>query len=142
VASGRWQELALCRANGERVPVGNAARELLDRLQPLAEQLDGWEQGETYRNALAAQRDKLQGSDWAVPSARVLDAMSASGLGHRDWTLEMSRQHQQTLRNETLAPDVLSAYQAMTRESLAEQQAMEAADTQPFSEFLADYLKA
>jgi len=142
VASGRWQELALCRANGERVPVGNAARELLDRLQPLAEQLDGWEQGETYRNALAAQRDKLQGSDWAVPSARVLDAMSASGLGHRDWTLEMSRQHQQTLRNETLAPDVLSAYQAMTRESLAEQQAMEAADTQPFSEFLEDYLKA
>lgn len=141
VSNGRWQELTLCRA-GDRVPVGNAARELLDRLQPLADLLDGWEQGDTYRTALSAQRDKLQGKDWAVPSARVQEAMSASGLGHRDWVLAMSREHQQTLRSEALSPEVLAAYEAMTRDSLAEQKKMEAADNRPFAEFLADYVKA
>lgn len=141
VASGRWQELGVCQG-GRRVPVGNAARELLDRLQPLAELLDSWGQDETYRLALAAQREKLQGQEWSVPSARVLASMEASGLGHRDWVLALSRQHQETLRNEALAPDVLADYQRMSRESLAEQEAQEQSDNLPFATFLEQYLRS
>ncbi len=141
VASGRWQELSLCRG-GQRVPVGPAARELLEQLQPLAELLDSWGESDTYCAALATQRDKLQGDDWSVPSAQVLDAMSGAGLGHRDWVMDISRQHQQTLRNEGLASDVLADYQAMTENSLAEQKTQEEADTRPFSEFLEEYLRA
>ncbi|MBE0486530.1 glutamate--cysteine ligase [Marinobacter sp.] len=141
VASGRWQELHLCKG-GERMPVGPAARELLDHLQPLAELLDGWGQDNTYRSALAAQREKLQGNDWSVPSARVLDAMNGAGLGHRDWVLEISRQHQAALNKEALAPQVLADYQAMTERSLAEQKAQEEADTGSFGEFLEQYLRA
>ncbi|HLV78135.1 MAG TPA: glutamate--cysteine ligase, partial [Marinobacter sp.] len=142
VASGRLHELTLCRGNGLRVPVGEAARELLDRLQPLAELLDGWCRGTGYGEALSAQRAKLEGSDWSVPSARVLEAMSASGLGHRDWTMEISLKHQQTLRAEVMAPEVVTAYEDMARASLAEQKEMEAADPRPFSEFLAEYLSS
>ena len=140
-ASGRWRELTLCRA-GERVAVGQAAHELFDQLQPLAELLDGWAGNDTYRSALAAQRDKLQGADWSVPSARVLEAMSASGLGHRDWVQSVSEQHQKTLIEEPLSAQKLADYEAMARESLAQQEAMEAADNQPFAEFLDAYLKA
>ncbi|MGC8119947.1 glutamate--cysteine ligase [Marinobacter sp. VGCF2001] len=141
VARGRLPSLSLCRG-GRREPVGAAAVELLERLQPLAELLDGWNQADTYGAALAAQREKLQGSDWSVPSARVLEAMGSSGLGHRDWVMEMSRQHQQTLRSEPLETGLQAEFQAMSAQSLAEQKAQEAADKESFPEFLAAYLKS
>ncbi|AOY89052.1 glutamate--cysteine ligase [Marinobacter salinus] len=140
VARGRNRELTLCRS-GHRTPVGDAARELLDQLEPLAELLDGWNGGETYRNALAEQDKKLSGTDvWAVPSEQVLEAMRSSGLGHREWVMDVSRRHQETLRQETLAPDVLAAFRAMTAESVAEQKRIEENETQSFGEFLKDYL--
>ena len=138
VARGRDPKLTLCRA-GEPVAVGDAAMALLDRLEPLAEQLDGWNGDETYRRALGDQRAKLD-DPLQVPSARVLDDMERSGMGHREWGLEMSRQHQQTLRNEGLPADVMAAFEQMSRESLSEQAAMEQSDTQPFAEFLEQYL--
>jgi glutamate--cysteine ligase len=122
--------------------VGEAAIEWLERLQPLAELLDGWNHSDTYRSALAAQRSKLEGNDWAVPSARVLEAMGQSGLGHRDWVQAISREHQQTLNSEPLAPEVLADFRAMSAQSLVEQKEQEAADSQSFPEFLEAYLKS
>ncbi len=141
VAKGRWQELTLCQG-GQRVSVGSAANEWLDRLQPLAELLDGWASGDTYRTALAAQRSKLEGDDWSVPSAQVLEAMRSSRLGHTDWVLSVSSEHQRALLNEAMSGHTRSEFEAMTRDSLAEQAAMEAADTRPFADFLDDYLKS
>ena len=54
----------------------------------------------------------------------------------------MSEQHQKTLINEPLSAQKLADYEAMVRESLAQQEAIEAADNQPFAEFLDAYLKA
>ncbi|WP_372965031.1 glutamate--cysteine ligase [Marinobacter sp.] len=141
VAKGRWHELMLCQG-GQRVPVGSAAQELMESMQPLAELLDSWGGSHTYRSALAAQRSKVEGEDWSVPSARVLEAMSSSGLGHRDWVLSISQQHQNTLNDEPMSPEVLARFEAMSRESQTEQAALEATDTKPFSEFLEDYLKS
>lgn len=140
VASGRYRELKLCRG-GSRTPVAEAATDILAQLEPLAELLDSWRGDDTYRRALAAQRETLSG-EWTVPSVRVLDAMRSSGLGHREWGMEMARQHQQTLRQEGLDASVRQAFEAMTAESLAEQAQMERADTLPFSEFLAQYLSS
>ncbi|MBD3642186.1 MAG: glutamate--cysteine ligase [Marinobacter sp.] len=138
VARGRDSDLTLCR-EGSRIPVMDAASGLLDRLESLAEVLDEWTGSTTYASALTAQRNSLADG---VPSTRVLDAMRASGLGHRDWVMEMSLRHQQALRDEVMAPDVLEAFRAMSRDSLAEQAQMEAHDTQPFEQFLADYLRS
>jgi glutamate--cysteine ligase len=140
VSNGRFRELKLCRA-GERTPVSEAATDILAQLEPLAELLDSWRGDDTYRRALAAQRETLTG-EWTVPSARVLDAMRSSGLGHREWGMEMAQQHQQTLRQEGLDPSVRQAFDAMTAESLAEQTQMERADTLPFNEFLEQYLRS
>ncbi|MBY6032962.1 glutamate--cysteine ligase [Marinobacter daepoensis] len=141
VAHGRLPSLSLCRG-GRREPVGSAAQELLDRLQPLAELLDQWSGAGAYTSALSAQRAKLEGEDWSVPSVRVLEAMTSSGLGHRDWVMSISRKHQETLRSETMAADVLADYRDMGLASLDEQKAHEAADRQSFPEFLENYLKA
>lgn len=63
-------------------------------------------------------------------------------MGHREWGLEMSRQHQQTLRGEGLSPDVMAAFDKMTADSLSEQDEMEQAENQPFGEFLEQYLQS
>ena len=139
VAQGRDPELTLCRT-GERVSVGAAASVIMDDLEPLAEQLDAFTGGETYRGALKAQREKLA-DPLLVPSARVLADMEASGAGHREWGLEMARQHQKTLCDEGLSGQVLADFERMSADSLGEQAAMEAADHQPFSEFLEQYLR-
>ncbi|GGE66452.1 glutamate--cysteine ligase [Streptosporangium jomthongense] len=140
VARGRNRELELCQG-GKRTPVADAARAILDRLEPLAEVLDGFNGGEVYRNALSVQQSVLSG-DSQVPSARVIQAMQASGQGHRDWGMEMALQHQNVLRYEGLAPEVQAAFAAASRESLAEQERIEASDTLAFSDFLERYLRS
>ncbi|WP_298453050.1 glutamate--cysteine ligase [uncultured Marinobacter sp.] len=140
VSNGRHHELKLCRA-GERTPVGEAATAILDGLEPLAEILDGWNGGEVYRKALSAQRSVLSG-DRQVPSARVVDAMQASGLGHRDWTMDMALKHQNMLRKEGMDAGVNASFVAAAKDSLAQQQQIEASDTLAFSDFLEQYLRS
>lgn len=140
VSKGRSHELTLCRA-GERTPIGEAATAILDRLEPLADVLDGWNGGEVYRKSLSAQRATLSG-DNQVPSARVVDAMRASGLGHRDWAMDMALKHQSTLRTEGMDAGVQAGFVAATKDSLAEQKRIEASDTLKFSDFLEQYLRS
>jgi glutamate--cysteine ligase len=140
VARGRAPELTLCKA-GQRTSVGEAGSALMDTLEPLAEQLDALTGGDTYRQALGAQREKLTDPS-LVPSARVLADMKARGIGHREWGLEMARQHRQALRDERLSGQILSDFERMSADSLAEQSAIESADNQSFSEFLEHYLKS
>lgn len=140
VAKGRNPELEIWQA-GKRTVIGDAATALLDQLEPLADLLDSWTGGDAYRQALSAQQAVLSG-DRLVPSARVLESMQASGLGHRDWTMEMAIRHQNTLRQEGMDASVEAALTAASKESLAEQKRIEAADTLPFSEFLEQYLRS
>lgn len=140
VANGRYRELTLCRG-GERTPVSGAAHELLAQLEPLAELLDDWQGDHTYRHALASQRAVLEG-DWRVPSARVLDTMRASGMGHREWGMDMALEHQARLRAEGLDSQASQLFREMTAASLAEQREMEQADTLPFGAFLEQYLRS
>ncbi|WP_152208499.1 glutamate--cysteine ligase [Marinobacter changyiensis] len=131
-------ELSLCDGT---TPLREAGQELMGRLAPLADQLDGWSGGTAYRRALAAQQLKLDDHN-EMPSVKVLHAMKDAGQGHREWTLEMSRTHQQTLNAEGLSEATRLAFERMSQESLAEQEAIEQADTQSFDAFLADYLEA
>ncbi|OEY66413.1 glutamate--cysteine ligase [Marinobacter sp. X15-166B] len=124
---------------GASVPLRSLAEELLDRLQPLAERLDQLTNGSDYSAALAVQRRKVAQPD-LLPSNQVIAAMSEAGLGHRDWVLQLSAQHQHALRAESLSPELNRTFEKMAADSLAEQAALEQADTQSFDEFLAEYL--
>ena len=140
ISQGRDPSLKLCRG-GARQPVEEAAAGLLEELAPLAEQLDSLDGGRRYRDALQAQQHKL-GPDGMLPSASVLQSMEETGLGHREWVMEMSRRHQQSLREQSLTPDVAADFERMSRESLAEQREIEADSTQPFAQFLEEYLRS
>lgn len=135
VNEGRAENLVLPASSA---PLETLASDLLDQLRPLAEQLDVLSGGSVYVDALAAQKRKIEQPE-QLPSNRVLAAMAESGLGHRDWVLEISTQHQRTLRAEKLPAAVYQTFEKMTAESLTEQAEMEQADTQSFEEFLAEY---
>lgn len=138
VNEGRNPELKLTRCDQSQA-LRDAATGALDELQWLAEQLDRWQGGTVYREALEVQRQKLADPS-LLPSARVLDAMADTGRGHREWTLALSQQHQQALRDEVPDEKVRADFERMTRDSLGEQRAMEEADQGTFADFLENYL--
>ncbi|MFW5823858.1 MAG: glutamate--cysteine ligase [Marinobacter sp.] len=138
VNEGRNPGLKITRCD-RSLAVTDAGREALDELDALAEQLDQWQGGSQYRQALAVQREKLEHPS-LLPSARVLDAMEATGRGHREWTLELSREHQRNLREAVPDEGVRAEFERMTRTSLEEQRAMERADSDSFEHFLENYL--
>ncbi|MBS3803881.1 MAG: glutamate--cysteine ligase [Oleiphilaceae bacterium] len=137
---GREAELELFLDN-RLTPVKTAADQLLERLRPLAEQLDGFNDGKRYQRALAAQQAKLDDPSH-VTSARVIGAMSESEQGHLEWTLGMARRHQQELRSDYLDDQARVEFEAMAEQSVIDQKAMEAGDTLTFEEFLANYLES
>lgn len=138
VNEGRNPELKLTRCDQSQA-LRDAATGALDELQWLAEQLDRWQGGTVYGEALEVQRQKLADPS-LLPSARVLDAMADTGRGHREWTLALSQQHQQALRDEVPDEKVRADFERMTRDSLGEQRAMEEADHGTFADFLENYL--
>lgn len=125
----------------QSVPVREAAARALDELDSLAELLDSWHQGDTYRSALAAQREKLTDPS-RLPSRQVMDAHRESGLGHREWLMELSRQHQNELRASGLSASTQAEFEQMATDSLVAQKAMEDEPQPDFADFLEDYLKA
>jgi glutamate--cysteine ligase len=75
-----------------------------------------------------------------TPSAKIINALKESGLSYHEWTLSMSQQHQKLLESEPLNSEVEANLVAQSNASLAEQRAVEAADTLEFDEFLEAYL--
>jgi len=138
INEGRHPDLKLTRCD-QSTPVMDASREALDDLRALAEQLDQWQGGTRYREALEVQRNKVEDPS-LLPSARVLAAMEDTGQGHRDWTLSLSREHQRALQDAVPDEEVRADFERMTRESLEEQRTMEEADQGNFARFLENYL--
>ncbi len=139
IKRGRARSLMLSTGQ-ESIALMDAASRQLERLGALADQLDGWSGSDTYRKALAAQQAKLDNPQ-RLPSASVLAAMNSAGQGHREWTLSMSLKHQETLLEEGMSAESKRSFEAMSRQSLDDQRELEAADTQTFEAFLADYLE-
>src|SRR5690554_1269193 len=138
INEGRNPHLQLNGCDGS-VALADATREALDDLEGLAEQLDQWQGSDRYRQALAVQRQKLEDPS-SLPSARVLAAMEATGRGHREWTLELSREHQRSLREAPPDEQLRREFERMTKASLDEQASLERSDQGTFEGFLKNYL--
>jgi glutamate--cysteine ligase len=134
---GRRPGLLLQR-EGCAVSLRDWADEALDRIEPYARLLDAHSGDGCHMAALDAQRAKARDPQ-ATPSARLLAALRDEGLEFHDWTLAQSRGHWDFLRARGLPPDTLAAYDAQARESIAEQAAIEAADTISFEDYVARF---
>jgi len=77
----------------------------------------------------------------ATPSARVLDAMASDyENSYVRFVLAQSAAHRETVLALPFAADLAAHFAQLAAESLAEQRAIEAADTLPFDTFLERYL--
>jgi glutamate--cysteine ligase len=134
---GREPGLTLWR-EGRSVAMRDWARELLDAMAGICEVLDHGDAARPYTQALATQRAKIE--DVALtPSARLLAELSA-GEAFFDLALRMSATHKAYFLD--LYPpneERLREFSLEARESLAAQQAIEAADRGTFKEYLARY---
>ena len=133
---GRQPGLELRRAGG---PIGlqQWARELLALMRPIAATLDQELPGDPYRRALSEQWGKVEQAD-LTPSARMLEDMMAREEGFFVHARRLSGQHREAFRSNGLLPRA-QTLEALARQSLAEQVAIEAADTLDFDTFLERY---
>ncbi len=113
--------------------------QLLAECAPVAEAVDAALGGDLYRAAHAAQLAAIR-DPARTPAARMLADMRGHGDSYRDFILAQSRRHRDALAAMPF-PDVeKERFAQMAAASLAEQKAIEAADTVPFEEFRKQYL--
>ena len=136
---GREPGLKLER-DGRAVPMLTWAQELLDQMQGVCELLDQGLANRPYATALAIQAAKVQDVS-LTPSARLLEEMRTTGESFFQLALRMSNAHKAYFL-ELHPPNEqrLAEFRAEAEESLRAQEKTEAADRQPFDEYLARYL--
>jgi glutamate--cysteine ligase len=138
-AFGREPGLKLERDGGE-VALVDWGAELLGQFGPIAAMLDAVHGSTDYADALRAAQ-ALMGQPDLLPSARVLDVMARD---HADSFTGFTRAQSQQTRAKLLAlpfPAGLQAkFEALSAQSVKDQQAIEAADTMPFEAYRQQYI--
>jgi glutamate--cysteine ligase len=136
VLNGRDPNITIVTEQGEQT-VADVGANLLLQLTPLAELLDSC--GETgYRQALTQQKDKFVAPE-LTPSARILEIMRDRDISFFQFAMEQSLSHQQLFQNHTLTPEENRRFVDEAQYSIQCQQALEAADSLPFDQFLKQY---
>ena len=137
-ARGREPGLQLLR-RGQSVSLMDWALEVIDQLGPIADRLDALHGGEQHAQAVAAARAALAAPD-TLPSARVLQAMGEQhGNSFVGFVRERSKQVHQHLLGLHWGAKQQARFEAMAERSVADQKAIEAADTLPFEIYRQEY---
>ncbi len=140
-ARGREPGLRLERGRGS-VALADWGSELIEGCAPIAARLDTAFGGTAYRDALAAAQKSWR-TPQQLPSARVLQRLTqGDGCSYTAFVLERARQAQQSLLALPWSHEQQARFEREAQESLAEQAAIEAADTMPFEAFRQDYVSA
>jgi glutamate--cysteine ligase len=133
---GREPGLALSRQR-TAVPLRVWASEILDDMTVVAELLDGASDG-PHVQSVERQREKVA-DPHATPSARILETMRERGEGFFAFARRLTEDHRETFRQHWLDPEREALLERLARESILQQEVIEAADDCGFDEFLADY---
>lgn len=138
-ARGRERGLALERG-GKDAGLVDWGIEILEHCRPIAARLDGVHRTTAYSEALSGARLDF-GDPARVPSARVLAALERdAACSYVSFVIEQSRKHRDTIAALPLPAEGERRFAEMARDSLAEQRAIEAADTVAFEAFRQHYL--
>ena len=136
ILRGRDPSLTLER-NGEQVPFKVAATELIDAIMKTAKLLDKAHDTFEYTSAVYAQQAKVDDSS-LTPSGQIMQAVQ-QGADFIDIAHAQAEQHKKHYANLELSQEVEQGLVEQAAKSLQDQKDIESADTQPFSEFLANY---
>jgi glutamate--cysteine ligase len=138
-ARGREPGLMLER-NGEQVALVDWGLEIVAQCAPIAAALDAAHNNQLYSEALAAAVLGLKNPE-TLPSARVLAAMAKD---HDNSFVRFVRAQSEIARAALLAlpfpAEQQAKFEALTRQSIAEQKKIEEADSLPFELYREKYL--
>jgi glutamate--cysteine ligase len=138
-ARGREPGLKLKRA-GTEIALADWAEELLVECLPIAAALDSAHRSTDYSAALASATIRL-GDANETPSAKVLAAMKASHHNSFvDFIRSQSISTRDTLLNMPWHASQQTRFEALTQKSIADQRAIEVADTIGFEAFREQYM--
>ena len=138
-ARGREPGLQL-RRNGRDTPLTGWGLSLADELLPIADELDSAHGGGQYRRAVEAAQAALHAPD-TTPSARVLVAMEQRfDQSFTRFALAKSLQTRDTLLALPWSAGQQQYFEGLSAQSVRDQQAIEAAETVPFDEYMQQYL--
>ena len=136
--TGRRPDLALV-ISGAGKPLAEWGKEICGQLAPICRLLDGDDPARSYSAALELQTAKIEDSS-LTPSARILAEMRQEGESFFEFARRMSRQHREYFASlPPMSPERLAAFEAEAARSLEAQQALEAAQDEPFEAYLARY---
>ncbi|MDR0275771.1 MAG: glutamate--cysteine ligase [Burkholderiaceae bacterium] len=140
-ARGREPGLKVELHGGQQLLTGAVAA-LLGQLPPIAQALDAALGGAHYAQALA-RIGALQQAPQRLPSARVLQTVRQEhGDDFVSFVLAQSRQAQASLMARSCPARLKAEYDALAAQSVSEQTALQAADTQPFESYRRQYVCA
>ena len=140
VKEGRKPGLQLSRV-GQPRELKEWGLQLLERLAPCAALLDAAHGDDLHRQALAAQRAKLEDAS-LTPSARVLRSLREDKLSFFAFAQRQSERHAAWFRSRPLDAASQAACEQAARDSLAAQAQLEAEQQGSFAEFVAHYMAA
>ena len=136
VTRGRQPDLQLLVHNAEQA-LRPLAHELFDDMLPFARMLDSAYGGANYGQTLQELRLRIDQPE-LTPSAIVLEGVRQHG-GLANFTMHMSRQHQQSLLAQTLDAAALDKFITSAQASLAQQKQLEAKPQGSFEDYVAAY---
>jgi glutamate--cysteine ligase len=134
---GRDPKLKLKR-DGKSILLRDWANEIFDHLSMGCELLDLGDTEHTYCRALQHQRVKVEDSD-LTPSAKILTEMIDNKEEFFNYSLRMSKQHQEWFCQRPLDAETQQTFKDAAKQSITRQHEIEASDTQSFEQFLKSY---
>ncbi len=139
----RGREPGLClQRRGQSVPLVDWAAQILQECTPLAAALDATHHSSDYGDALRVAQ-ALVSAPQDTPSARVLARMAAvHGNNFTAFSTSQSAMAREALLALPWSAQQQARFDVMAQKSLAEQKAIEAADTLPFEEWRQQYMSA
>lgn len=137
VDNGRSPELQLEQGADKRSAM-DWAQSMMQDLAAIAELLE--DEAPTYQAALRAQQRKID-DNRQTPSGRILEDMRDQDLTWFHFALQKSEAHAAYFQQRPLNEASQQRFSEAASASLAQQERMESASTEPFEQFLRDYYR-
>ena len=140
VNRGREPGLKLTNQHQE-VSLQDWANQLFGKISMVAQIMDKAHGGKNFSASVERQKEKLVDVD-NTPSAQTLAAMNEKSQSFFEFGLEQSSQQRKYFIDYQTTPERMKHFADAARNSLDRQKEMEASDSIPFAEFLANYVNA
>lgn len=140
VNHGRLNNLQLHINKDSTLSLCDWGSQLLAKIARVADLLDNahsQQNDSLYRDAVAAQQNKLDDSN-LTPSAQLL-AIMEKGSSFTELCIDLANRHKEYFKMQPRSATAQSAFKQQTLDSLQAQTEIEAADTLSFDDFLARY---